>query len=219
MYWLLLTVAAIVARAFYSLGTKVLTNQIAFSSILLWGVVLSISFLGSHFSAKQAVGIGMLFVAIVLIFYRKGKRRLDAGVVWVLASAMLFSAMQIASAGLSKHLTTATFLLLAYGGPTIVVGLFSAKNLRREVPAIGRSLGKSAPALLLAAGTSFAYYVLMFLSYHAAPDPGVVVVLLTSQVVLSVLFGIVFMRERDNVPRKLFAGLLAFLAGALIKSG
>jgi hypothetical protein len=37
--------------------------------------------------------------------------------------------------------------------------------------------------------------------------------------VLSVLLGIAIMHERENVGRKIVAGALAFIAGALIKSG
>jgi uncharacterized membrane protein len=287
MYWLLLTLIAISARATYSLATKTLTNrlhaaagtqnslmtgtaaifglllspwlggisfhglghywlqvvimilgaafggitffngqkhldagttQIAFSSILLWGVLLSMIFLGSRFSLLQAAGILLLFASIILVQYRKGKRRLDSGVAWVILSAALFAAFQVASAVLAKLISTATYLLLAYGGPTIVVGTLSVKNLKKDLPGIASNWTRSASAILFAATTSFGYYVFSYLSYKAAPDAGVVVVLLTSQVVLSVILGIIFLRERDNVPRKVSAGILAFLAGALIKA-
>lgn len=195
------------------------TTQIAFSSILLWGVLLSIGFLQSHFSLTQAAGIALLFAAIILVQYRKGKRRLDAGVIWIIASAALFAGFQVASADLAQHITGGTYLLLAYGGPTILVGIVYARTLRRELPGLAKRLSHNLQAVVFAAGTTFGYYVFSYFAYKQAPDPGVVVVLLTSQVVLSVLLGIIFMRERDNIPRKLIAGALAFLAGAFIKTG
>ena len=56
------------------------TTQIAFSSILLWGVLLSVSFLGSHFPWLQGFGITLLLGAIILVVYRRGKHKIDVGV-------------------------------------------------------------------------------------------------------------------------------------------
>lgn len=193
------------------------TTQIAFSSILLWGVLLSIGFLGSRFTGVQAIGIALLFAAIVLTQYRKGKRKLDAGVLWIIASAALFAGFQVASADLAKQISGGTYLLLSYGGPTVVVGLVFARTIWRELPVLAKRLAHSAQTVLFAAGTSLGYYVFSYFAYRQAPDPGLVVILLTSQVVITVLLGILFMRERENVPRKLAAGSLAFLAAILIK--
>lgn len=224
-YWFAVIVMILCASfggvAFFT-GQKHLDTsitQIAFSSILLWGVILSIIFLGSHFSLVQAAGIVLLFVSIVLTQYRKGKRKLDAGVLWIIISALLFAGFQVSSAGLSKHFSTATYLLLAYGGPTLVVGSVYIRTLVREVPRVFNSLGHVLSGLLFAASSSFGYYVFSFSAYHSAPSAGVVVVLLTSQVILSVLLGIVFLSERDHVKRKICAGILAFFAGILIKVG
>ncbi|PIQ35960.1 MAG: hypothetical protein COW60_01195 [Candidatus Yonathbacteria bacterium CG17_big_fil_post_rev_8_21_14_2_50_43_9] len=60
--------------------------------------------------------------------------------------------------------------------------------------------------------------VFSFMAYKVAPDKGVVVVLLTSQVILSVIFGIIFLKEKDNISKKVLAGILAFIAGIFIKS-
>lgn len=222
-YWLPI-VAAILCASFggiaYFIGQKHLdasTTQIAFSSILFWGVILSVGFLGSQFSALQALGIVLLFVAIILVQYRPGKRRIDAGILWIIASAALFAGMQVASAGLSKHITTATYLLFVYGGPTIVVGALYVRSLLVELPVLAREFRHTSVAVLFAAATSFGYYVFAYFAYRFAPDAGVVVILLTAQVVVSVILGIVFLHERDNIPRKLAAGGLAFLAGLLIK--
>ena len=43
-------------------------------------------------------------------------------------------------------------------------------------------------------------------------------VLLTAQVILSVIFGIIFLKERGNMGKKLLAGILAVIAGILIKA-
>lgn len=72
--------------------------------------------------------------------------------------------------------------------------------------------------MLFASGTSSLYLVFSFLAYKNAPDPGVVVVFLTSQVIFSVLFGILFLKERENMGKIIVAGVLACIAGVLIKA-
>lgn len=51
-----------------------------------------------------------------------------------------------------------------------------------------------------------------------APQPAIVGMLLTSQVVLGVILSIIFLKEHDNIGRKLGAGVLAVIAGILIKT-
>lgn len=195
------------------------TAQIAFSSILLWGVIFSIIILGSRFSGMQGVGIVVLFAAIILTQYRKGKRRLDPGIAWIIVSAALFAGMQVASADLSKQMTIATYLLVVYAGPTVVLTLCGMHRMRCELPHLLRLDMNMLKAVLFAAMTSFGYYAFSYVAYRHAPDAGVVVVLLTSQVVVSVILGVIFMRERQEVPRKIVAGALAFVAGLFIKIG
>jgi drug/metabolite transporter (DMT)-like permease len=167
----------------------------------------------------QAIGIVVLFAAIMLVQFQKGRWRVDVGVVWVIVSAALFAGMQVASADLSKFISTGTYLVFAYGGPTLVVGCLYARSIRQELPGLFRNPGNTLVAILFAAITSLTYSIFSYFAYHSASDAGIVVALLTTQVVLSVILGIIFMRERNNVPHKLLAGLLAFVAGALIKAG
>ena len=81
-----------------------------------------------------------------------------------------------------------------------------------------KQLKKTTRSTLFASSTSVLYFLFSYLAFQEAPDRGVVVVLLTAQVILSVVLGIIFLKEKDNVPRKVIAAVLAFAAGALIRS-
>lgn len=194
------------------------TGQIAFSSILVWGTMLSILFLGSKFSIMQLAGILLLMGAIVFIQYKKGRIELNGGFLSIVAAAALFAIFQVSSADLSKSLTTGTYLVLAYLGPSIVIGLSCFRDIRKDYTLIRRQLRNMLSSTIFASGTSLLYFIFSYLAYQQAPDRGVVVVLLTAQVILSVIFGIIFLRERENQGRKLLAGALAFLASVMIKS-
>lgn len=223
--YLIQLVIMVVSQAFGNIlffkGVKSLdagTAQIAFSSILIWGAILSVIFLGSEFSFIQLVGIIIMLVSILVVQYKKNKLSLDKGFLYIMASAVLFAIFQVASADLSKEISTGAYLLIAYFGPSLIIGTLYFKNIKKDYKLLQNQLKHTSLKTIFASGTSMLYFIFSYLAYRSSPDSGVVVVLLTSQVVLSVILGIVFLKEKENKARKLLAGALAFLAGALIKS-
>lgn len=219
------TILMIVSQAFgnvlFFIGIKKLdagTTQIAFSSILIWGAILSVLFLGSVFSLVQIVGIIFMLIAILMIQYKKGKLEMNSGFLYIVCSAILFAIFQVASAGLSKTLSTGTYLILAYGGPSIIIGLLYFRKIKNDFILLQKQIKNTFIKTIYASGTSMLYFLFSYLAYRYAPDRGIVVVLLTSQVILSVLFGVLFLKEKDNTTKKFAAGILAFIAGVLIKS-
>lgn len=223
-YWLAIIVM-IVSQAFGNIlffaGVKRLDagmTQIAFSSILIWGAILSIFFLGSSFTGLQSIGIVLMLIAILTVQYKKGKKNLDPGVLYIIGGAALFAVFQVASADLAETISTGAYLMLAYFGPSLLLGLIYRKTLIKDWGHLKNQVKKTAKSTLFASGTSVLYFLFSYLAFQEAPDRGVVVVLLTAQVILSVVLGIIFLKEKNNVPRKLVAAALAFVAGALIRS-
>lgn len=194
------------------------TTQIAFSSILIWGTILSVLFLGSIFSFTQLTGILLLLVAILTVQYRQNKMDLNSSFLYIVASAILFAVFQVSSAGLSKAISTGAYLVMAYFGSSLIIGTLYFASIKKDYKLLKHQLKHISSKTLFASGTSLLYFVFSYLAYRHAPDRGVVVVLLTSQVVLSVIFGIYFLKEKENKARKLLAGALAVVAGILIKS-
>lgn len=219
---LLITLASVIGNIIYFKSQKQLdagTTQIAFSTILIWGTILSVLLLKSQFTLKQFLGIALMLIAIITIQYKKSKMTLNNDIVLIIGSAFLFAFFQVASASISKLVSTATYLLLNFLGQAILILPFYFQIIWQDVKNLIKSnKTNTVKSLLFTAGTSLLYNIFSYLAYQIAPNRGIVVVLLTSQVVLSVIFGIIFLKEKDNLVKKLLAGLLAFLAGVLIKS-
>jgi drug/metabolite transporter (DMT)-like permease len=164
------------------------------------------------------MGIALMFIAILLIQPKATHFKLDPSVLAIIFSAALFAVFQVSSASVSQTLTTGTYLVIAYGGAALITVLFSIKQLKNDYKKITVELKNATLKTLFASGTSLLYFLFSYLAYRSAPDRGKVVVLLTSQVVLSVLFGIIFLRETENKTKKVIAGILAFIASILIKA-
>lgn len=217
----LIIFASAFGNVIYFYGQKLLdagTTQIAFSSILIWGALLSMIFLKSTFSLLQIIGILFMLVAILLVQNNKSGMRMNSSVLYIVGSALLFAVFQVTSASVSSVLSTGTYLVISYFGTALVIFLMYSKKIIEDTKKLTLQIKNTFFKTLFASGTSLLYFIFSFLAYRYAPDRGIVVILLTAQVVLSVLFGIFFLKEKENKTRKLLAGALAFLAGVLIKS-
>lgn len=218
---IVIILASAFGNVFYFKGQTNLdtgVTQVAFSSILIWGTILSLIFLGSKFSLQQILGLGLMLIAIVSIQRIKKGVRLDPNIGWIIISALLFALYQVASASVSTTISTATYLVLTYFGTALVILVLFFKNVKNDLSTLGSQVRNSLWKVLFASGTSLLYATFAYLAYGSAPNRGIPVVLLTSQVVLSVILGIIFLKEKENMGRKILAGCLAFLAGILIKS-
>lgn len=217
---LIIISSQVVGNVLYFNGQKFLDagiTQIALSSTLVWGTMLSIVFLKSRFSFLQFFGIVVMMLAIALIQNKKRGAKINFSILYIMGAAVSFSVFQVVSAFVSTRINTATYLTTTYLGTALLTFLIYVKTIKADAEKLASQLKNTFSKTLFASGTSLLYFVFSYLAYRYAPDRGVVVILLTAQVVLSVIFGILFLKEKDNMAKKLLAGALAFIAGVLIK--
>lgn len=191
------------------------TAQIAFSSVLVWNTLLSIGFLHLHLSPINVIGLMMLMIAVISV--STGKIVLNRrGVLLMIASAFLFAVFQLASANVSKHISAASYLVIAYGGAALVVWALSFKKIIKDLRIV-RDARRLLGIPLLTAVPSVGNFLFAYYAYRSAPAAAKVAMLLTSQVVITVLLSYIFLKEKDSVNRKVFAAVLVLLAAILIK--
>jgi len=222
--WLALAIAivgSVIGSITYFTGIAKLesaTTQVAFSSILIWGLIMSIIFLGTDLSVIQVIGVLVLLFAILLAQYNGKALKLQPGILLILLSAACFAAVQVASAKLSQVLNLGTYMVLVLLGPGLLIGLLYIQEVRRDIQRARGQLVRLTKTAFATAAASVFYYIFAYSAFRNAPDPGVVVLLLTSQVVLAVLLSIIFLKERTNIVFKIVAGVLAMLAAIMIKA-
>lgn len=215
---LLVVVAGAVGNAAYFQGLHTLeagVAQIVFASIIVWGLGLSVTLLHSHFNWVQLLGAVVLISAIALAQY-DGRFRLHQGAWFILLAAFLFAIFQVCVARFSKDISTGAYLLITNLGPALLIALAYGKRTVRELASLRAVTREAILASFATVTASLGYFVCAYFAYRDAPDAGVVVILLTAQVVVAVLLSALFLKERKNLGRKLSSGVLAFVAGALI---
>ena len=201
----------------YFAAIKHLTNgtaQIAFSSILIFNTLLALTFLGLQLTPLNIIGILLLMLAIVSVV--SGRIELNrTGVALMLLSAFFFSVFQLASADISKDVSPATYLLIAYIGAAVVVFTLKAKVVMKDLKAGNMKTTFGIP--LLTAVPSLGNFLFAYYAYREAPEPARVAMLLTSQVVFTVIISYFVLNEKGHILRKMAAAGLVVLAAFLIK--
>lgn len=192
-------------------------TQVAFSSILIWGLAMSVVFLGTTLSLVQGLGVFVLLFAILLAQYQDKALKLKPGILLIVLSAACFAAFQVASAKLSQVLNLGTYMVLVFLGPALLIGVPFIKEIKHDIKTARSHLAPLARTAFVTAAASIFYYIFVYFALRQAPDPGIVVLLLTSQVVLAVLLSIIFLKERNNIAFKIAAGVLAMLAAIMVK--
>lgn len=202
----------------YFAAIKDLTNgtaQIAFSSILIFNTFLSLIFLGLDLSWINVFGIFLLMLAILGVV--TGKIELNKnGVALMVLSAFLFSVFQLSSAEISGQVGAAIYLIIAYLGAAAVVFAIKWKAVTKDL-----ARARSRPLItipLLTAIPSIGNFLFAYYAYRSAPEPAKVAMLLTSQVVLTVILSYFLLKEKGHVFRKILAAVLVLISAVLIKS-
>lgn len=191
------------------------TAQISFSSILIFNTVFSMIFLNLKLSLINYLGIFLLMIAIVSVLVGKMEFHIK-GVSLMVLSAVLFAVYQLSSSELSKQVSAPVYLVIAYFGAAIIIGLFKVKVIRKDLIIINENK-KLLATVFYSALLSVLTLYFIYLAYRAAPQASKVVILATSQVVFNVILSYFFLKEKNHLLTKIFAGILVVVSAFLIK--
>ena len=201
----------------YFTAIKHLTNgtaQITFSSVLVFNTILALLFTGLHLSLINVCGIFLLLLAILVVV--NGKVELNKrGILLMILAAFFFSIFQIASSEISSQISAATYLLFTYLGAALIVFLLKARVIIQDLKQAKSMSVVTIP--LITALPSLGTFLFAFYAFREAPEPAKVAMLLTSQVVLTVILSYFLLREKDHVAKKLSAAVLVVISAVLIK--
>lgn len=201
----------------YFSAIKNLTNgtaQIAFSSILIFNTVLALLFLDLSLTWINIIGIFLLTVAVLSVAV--GKFEINKkGISLMVLAAFLFAVFQLASSELSKQVGASMYLLIAYLGSAGVVFVY---KWRMIVEDLSKTQIKSIIGIpTLTALPSVGNFLFAYYAYRSAPESAKVAMLLTSQVVLTVILSYIFLHEKGQLLRKIVAAILVVASAVLIK--
>ncbi len=229
MNWLALTFVSIIFRSFYGLMTKIMSNRM--KSLSIYGQAAALPLAAAIISILISPLVGgfnisnkfSLFTAILVVLgqgignitYFEAIKSLHNSTAQIAFSSILIFNTIFSVLFLNLRLTPLNFLgiFLLMGAILMVV----AGKMEFNKKGIFWMVVSAALFPFYTASFSLGNFIFAYWAYRSAPQASKVAILLTSQVVLTVILSYFFLKEKSHLMIKLFAGILVIVAAFLIK--
>jgi len=180
----------------------------AFFTVLASSIVLKELLTGT-----QLLGTLLIFAGVILVNLKTSKFSFDKGSLFALAGALAFGFATTNDRFLLKSFAVYPYLTLAFIAPSIMMSLVFPKELKHIKLFLDKNLFKK----MLVLTTIYALSAAAFFAalQKSANSSQVVSVNLTS-VIVTVFLAVIFLKERDNLPKKIVGAILSFIGLLLL---
>lgn len=188
---------------------------IIFSSTrAIWTIAVALLFLGESFNLPKTLGTILILFAVIFVSFKKKRIRLQKGHLFALAAAFCIGVGLANDAFILGHSDALSYGALAFILPgilTLFVFPSSTKKLKTYL-----NLKLLSKILLLSV-----FYCIGFISIYIAYQKGgaasQIAPIGQSVVVLTVLLAALFLKERDNLLKKIIAAIIVSIGVLLLK--
>ena len=169
-------------------------------------------FFKEEFIWTKFIGALLIIFSNVLIFYKKGKFEFNKYIVYGILSNISFTIALFLDVNISNNFTLPLYVALSLMVPSILVALIERIKLS-EIK--NEFVNGNKPAIIITAicwGTA----IITQLKAYQVGDVTVVTPLCALAVILNVIVGYLFQKERDDIPKKVISAILIILGVILI---
>jgi len=186
---------------------------IVFATRALFTILASSIILQEILSVKQLFGALFIFLGVILVSLKSTKFSFGKGEWFALIGAVCFGLANTNDRFLLKSFDVYPYMTISFIAPALLIGLIYSK----EIKYIPGFLKKSILPKIIILCTIYAFSAI---SFFAALKIGktssqVASVNLTS-VIITVLLSIIFLKEREAIPKKILGAILSFVGLLLI---
>jgi len=199
--------------------TELSQVKILSSTRSLWVLLGSFVFLGELFTTYKVVGIIFVVLGVIVVYWQRSGIK---GFGFPQMLVLLYAGITACSAILDKYLlvyfdSVPTYQVLAFILPAILTVLFFPGSISKIKPLL--RLNKNnffiiLSALLLNIATFVFYYAL-----NIGGQISIAGAIWQSSTIFSVLLGIIFLNEKNNLNKKIFGSIIVVLGIILLKYG
>lgn len=187
---------------------------IFFATQAIWVMGVGVLFFHEYLGLWQVLGSLMIFCGIALLSKHPGgtvRLKLEHGVVLGLLTGLLFGLASVTWAYVGRHADTASWAALGFVGPALSVLLARPQAFIKLKSFLN---GEMATRMLLLCLIFSVSGVTLLQAYHSG-NLSLVAPLRQTGIIMTLFLGIVFLKERDDLHRKILAALIC-ATGALL---
>ncbi len=176
-------------------------------------IVAGLLFFKEEFVLKKIIGATLIIFSNILIFYKRGKQKLDKYVLLGICSSIISSIALFLDVNNSNNFNFAFYASLTLLVPAIVITSVE----RIKISSIKRKINKNNWKVILTTGVCCGLTLISQLRAYQLGEATSVAPLCALTVIGNVLVGYIFLRERNSLLKKLVAAALIILSVFLIK--
>jgi len=178
---------------------------------VLTTVLIAIFLLGEKFFLQQFIGLILVIAAVILVSWKNTKLKMTKYEIIAIISAIFYGAAFINDAYILRSYDAFSYTFYAFLGP----GLATWLVFRKDVNPFSLFDRKIVKTVLLSTFLYSIAVVSVYLAYQAGRNAAQISALGNTQTILIVILAAIFLKERDKIPRKLFAAALS-VAGVIL---
>ena len=173
--------------------------------MILFGIII----FREHLTTLEALGVLFIMAGSALVVFKKNKFHINKYIWFIIGSSLFFAMAMIIDVGVSGQFNLAFYLLMIY----LLPALFIFIGGRRKIVDIKKGFlrNKNSRKFTAIAGVASAIGMLFYLLALRQGQVSIVAPLSSTTVLLNVIAGYVFLKERNDLLKRLIAAVLVII--------
>lgn len=176
-------------------------------------IFAGILFFKEEFILNKFIGAILIILSNVLIFYKKERTKPNKYVLLGILANLFYAIALFLDVNISESFNLPIYVAISLGLPTILIAL--AERIKPKEIINEFKVGNKSAILLTA--ITWSYMILAQLIAYQLGNVSIVAPLCALTVILNVIVGYIFLKEKDNLVRKIISAFLIILGIILIK--
>lgn len=170
-------------------------------------------FFREDFIVTKFIGAILIIFSNILIFYKKGNGKIDRYVGFGIIANICYTIALFLDVNYSENFNLPFYVMLTLGIPAILIIIIE----RIRITDLKNELKNGNKLIILSTAITWSFSIISQLRAYQLGNVSVVAPLCALLVILNVIFGYIFLKERDNLLKKIISAGLIILGIVLIK--
>ncbi len=176
-------------------------------------IVAGVLFFKEPFVLNKFIGAILIVFSNILIFFKKGSGKPNKYVLLGIFANICFTIALFLDVNNSDNFNLPIYVTASLGLPAIIIFIFERIKFKDLIEEYKNGNKKA----ILITSISWSLSILFQLRAYQLGEVSIVAPLCALSVILNVIVGYFFLKEKDNMPKKIIAALLIILGIILIK--
>lgn len=189
-------------------GLEASTFSIILQLATVFMIVAGLVFFKEPFVLKKMIGAGLIIFSNILMFYKKGKQKLNKYVIMGIIANLAYAVALFLDVNISDSFNLALYISLTLIIPATFIILAERIKINDIINEF--KIGDKVPIFITSLSWS-SMIAFQLLAYRFG-EVTTIAPLLSLTVIGNVIIGYIFLKEKDNLPKKIVAAILIIIS-------